>query len=897
VEGAKLTKNIKSPTVDRLPGLFRLALPLDLTMEVAPGVTAVKIVQEVVKELVKLEGSVDEICEIIVIVHKHHPQVLEPVLANILAKTLSSPANIPVFPCVLDVMVKLRQVPKLFSKLFLYLRSTDPGPNLTWSPSDLELLGATLASLPRVQYLEMWKSLNYHFSSDILSAPSQAKAEQVCFVLSPILSTLLLHSQLADHNLPSTLVPRIQDLMDTTATNLQALLCKENLSGIFRRMVLEVGSSLADLSKLFLNYRDMQESAAVTELTRALVDKVQEEDWVESDSKKRLLVPWYLVNKEKSIERQDCALSALLVSPSSIKQIPDNILLNSVEDITSLPSPVLEHPVLCGVVIYKVLVKLNREENLFIPEFSHWRCEGLDKLDSYLGKSLGSCLTTFFHSEMLSTKMEQKDLDALGKLPLEYLPSSLKLGATLACLAQVFRKGTGTVQEFGLVGRCLESTEIFRFIDAGKFLNDMLGLQNVPLDVINVVTKSITRFTKPIRDVEGGFKLEESGQDKNNLHLTVCVALLGSLSKTVCEGGEGTDKKEASNTLANKISKHIVKIFKKRNLDNSEQIDILCAAASEMIKMYSKSGLGKMSKMVHKMVELALSESCKSMNRLLGEICRNLDNLEKDMLPEDWKVQGWKAMTSSYDEDCEGLTKALLKVSSPDELLEMLEHALENQASNLHFWKVLVCSEVSEVCVKVKNDCIERCVAGVCKAVHGVEGSTELEGLAEFLSSIFSSSPPCVSTQTEVLCLGTLLVLPHDSAPAALSALASFLSHRATLSTRTITITTLIIRNFLCNTASTATLHALQKVLGLFSRHKADYSSVLPHLVADLVTTLASSPPPSRAILSTSIYPLLDMLDNHSFQYLSSNLSPATNEIFKHLLTSYNSSHKFKGKV
>ena len=194
-------------------------------------------------------------------------------------------------------------------------------------------------------------------------------------------------------------------------------------------------------------------------------------------------------------------------------------------------------------------------------------------------------------------------------------------------------------------------------------------------------------------------------------------------------------------------------------------------------------------------------------------------------------------------------------------------------------------------------DCIERCVAVVCKAVHGVEGSTELEGLAEFLSSIFSSSPPCVSTQTEVLCLGTLLVLPHDSAPAALSALASFLSHRATLSTRTITITTLIIRNFLCNTASTATLHALQKVLGLFSRHKADYSSVLPHLVADLVTTLAGSPPPSRAILSTLIYPLLDMLDNPSLQYLSSNLSPATNEIFKHLLTSYNSSHKFKGKV
>ena len=897
MEGAKLTKNIKSPCVKWLPGLFKLALPLDLSMEVAPGVTVVKIVQEVVKELIKLEGLSEELCDIIITVHKHHPQVLEPVVANILAKTLSSQANISLFTCVLDVMVKLRQVPKLFSKLFLYLRTTDPGPDLSWSISDLELLGATLATLPRVQFLEMWKSLNYHFSSDILSAPTQAKAEQVCSVLSPILATLLLHSQLADHNLPSTLVPRIQDLMDTTASNLQAVLCKEKLSGKFRRMVLEVGSSLAELSKLFQNYRDLQESVAVSELTRALVDKVQEQDWEECDSKKRLLVPWYLDNKEKSIEKPDYALSALLVSPSCIKQIPDDTLLTSVEQITSLPAPVLEHPVLCGVVIYKILVKLNREENLFIPEFSHWRSVGLDRLDSYLGKSLGSCLTTFFHSEMLSTKMEQKDLDALEKLPLEYLPSSLKLGATLACLAQVFRKGDGTVQEFGLVGRCLETTEIFRFLDAGKFLNDMLGLQNVPIDIIKVVTKSIARFTKPIRDVEGAFNLEESGQDENNLHLTVCVSLLGSLSKTVCEGGEGTDKKEASRSLSDKISKHVVKIFKKKNLDNSEQIDLLCDAAAEVIKIYSKSGLGKMSKLVHKMTELSLSESCKAMKRLLGEICRNLDHLEKDLLPEDWKVQGWKAMIASYDEDCEGLARALLKVSSPDELREMLEYALEKQEYNLHFWKALVYSEVPEECVKVKKDSIERCVTGVCKAVHGEECSKEREGLAEFLSSVFSSSPPCVSTQTEVLCLGTLLVIPQHSAPAALSALASFLSHRATLSTRTITITTLIIRNFLSTTASLATLHALQKVLGLFSRHKADYSSVLPHLVADLVTTLSSSPPANRAVLSTSLFPLLDMLDNHSFQYLSSNLSPATNEIFKHLLTSYNSSHKFKGKV
>lgn len=40
---------------------------------------------------------------------------------------------------------------------------------LSWAESDLKLFGSTLGSLPRVQYLEMSKSLNYHFFADIVS--------------------------------------------------------------------------------------------------------------------------------------------------------------------------------------------------------------------------------------------------------------------------------------------------------------------------------------------------------------------------------------------------------------------------------------------------------------------------------------------------------------------------------------------------------------------------------------------------------------------------------------------------------------------------------------------------------------------------------------------------------
>ena len=43
--------------------------------------------------------------------------------------------------------------------------------------------------------------------------------------------------------------------------------------------------------------------------------------------------------------------------------------------------------------------------------------------------------------------------------------------------------------------------------------------------------------------------------------------------------------------------------------------------------------------------------------------------------------------------------------------------------------------------------------------------------------------------------------------------------------------------------------------------------------------------------------PDLDMLEKHAFTFLSANLDPSVNELFKVLLENFNTKHKFKGKV
>jgi len=901
VEGGKLVNALKkNKATFAVNVLFNIALPLDLSVELKTGYTVAKNVQEVVKDIITSKGITLETAEIIASVHKHHPQLLEPLVGLILHKYLeNSDATGEVFENLVDVMLKLRQFPKMISKLFLHLRSVDLELDLVWSESDLAKFGSALSSLPRVQSLEMWKTLNYHLTTDVLGAETEPeKVDKFASVLSSLLSTVLLHSQLADHNLPSSLLPRIQDLMETTQSCMETLFAMDKLSMSFQNMLIDVTFAISELSKLFVTYRGLSQFESGSAFAQKLAAKILENQQMQTlTGARRLLVKYGLENKsyDRIFSNPEEALKELEPSPDVIDHIPDTVLLKSVKTASNVSGPLLEHPRFCSAVVFVMLEKINKQENFYIPGFDQWRND-LASLDSYLGKSVVSSFTALLHSELPGSELNSEDLVFLGKLPLENLPAVLKLAATLACLSQVLRKSKSPVC-FSLSARCMETTDLFRFVDAGRFLNQILALEDATDELIEIVAKSVGRFSKTIKDVDANFhEFEENVRNENNLHLKASVCLLNSLSKSLNEGTEGTDKKVAGKALADKISKHVAKIFKKRNLDNLDQTDLLCEGAAEVVKIYGKTGLGKMSKLVHKMVELSTTEHCKSWKYLLGVVCDNLEYLDSEVLPDNWKLGAWEIVTRKFVLDCRSLLQSLMKSAAAPELEEMLRVLLEKDLLNLQLWQSIISSEVPQTSMEAKKVGIEQAVAKICKLVP-TENFSQIEDLPAFLNSVFSSSPPCVSTQLEVVCLGSLFFTSSSSAPACLSSLGSFLSHRGTLSTRTIPITTSLIRHFISPTPSTQTLLALQKVLGLFSRHKADYSSVLPYLMADLLHLLSSLPPQSKSILTTSIYPLFDMLDKHSFEYLSSNLPPATNEIFKHTLTNYNANHKFKGKV
>ena len=170
----------------------------------------------------------------------------------------------------------------------------------------------------------MWKSINYHLSFDIVSG----QADQFAAVLSPILSTVLINSELADHSLPSSLLPRIQDLMDNILASLETVFDIDNISGKLKRLVVEASYSL---SKLFVEYRWLKQFGKQKVFAQNVASRVGEaQDWQNSPAARRLLVSFCQEIRAPILEGCEEAFEELEATPDIIDQMPDATLLKIV---------------------------------------------------------------------------------------------------------------------------------------------------------------------------------------------------------------------------------------------------------------------------------------------------------------------------------------------------------------------------------------------------------------------------------------------------------------------------------------------------------------------------------------------------------------------------------------
>ena len=849
-------------------GLFRVALPLDLSVELRSGYHLGEYLSDIVTYLAAEQGLSTDLKTVVKSLHTHHPQLLEPLVSILTIKLLedNQDGNLEFFSHLLDVQIKLRQVPKIISKLFLHLRKYKKLSDLCWNPLDLQLLGTSITSLPKVQSLEMWKSLNYHFSSDVLDARDESKVDPIACVLGPIFHTVLVNSELADHNLPSTLVKRIEDLLEDTLLNLEKLKSKANMSTAEKMLHSEVSSAIAELGDLFVKYRKNGVSTSSSNAAEHQHSSTARSTQL-SSPKKDLLQ-----------EIEYC--------PDLLDSLPETSLLQLIEEEIPSNSSLLESLNFCSRIIFRSLTVLNKDETLFIPEFDHWRLESFSQLNSYLGKSISTALSSVLHSEEPKYSLPAKYLQKLRQLPLEHLPTVLKLSSSLIFIALLLCSEKGDEKDMLELEccRCLETTDLFRFIDAGMFLSKLLCL-NVGDEMLEVVCKSAGRFTKSITDLEIYFEELE----KNDVELKASMFILKVQRRMLNEGTE-TDKNRASKILADRILKFVLVKFEKRNLENRTELDIFCQLSGYLVDIYAKKEPGKLSTMLSTMVNLSLDEKCNSWEILLKSVCNNLLFLYS-FVPQDWREKSFKMLVDENEFSDPEVLRALLKTATAKELESMMQFLSEKNLVTIKPWIQIIQSEVDESCVTIKRFWVEKAVRRICSDIPNLEHGQ----LSNFFKTIFTSSPPCISQHAEISCLGCLQLLPPHLLSGPLSV---FISHRSNLSTKVIPIISSIIRQSISQCSVTVEeMNRLQKVLGLLPRHKTDYVPVISYVIADLLHFLHSLPTKDRGLLTIPIYPLLDLLEKHSLAFLSSNLPPATNELFKLIFSHYNISHKFKGKV
>ena len=840
------------------------------------------------------------------------------------------------FVIILDVMLKLRQLPKLISKLLLHLRTLDLGTTVVkyrWFAADLDRLGAAVTQVPRAQQLEMWKTLNYHLEAD-----GAAGCQNWARILLPLLNTLLVHCTLADHNVPSTLLPRIRDLAESSLARLQ-LVCSPLSSSEVIDLYYTASRALLELGRLLLTHRNLN-LTGLQEFQNGLVSAVLKQPKSASPSSYKVLVHGLLTDKNQAVAIFDAVGGQLCRSPD----VDPVLLLSSAP--ASLYGSIdmnffrraaaedLENPLCAALLIHRLTFNIHNSLVSFNTSFlmlaplvvsSHlWSSSELwYSLDSELGRVLQTLARQL---QDWSPGLKSANVQTIATvaadfcrlstlLPLEHLPRCLKLAATLLSLTLVYCfSSQSTVPAYltPVLARCLETTDLFRYANAGNCIVRLLGADFDAEDTHNMLFSTVlpvtmTRFTKTLVEITAVYPdLEVHNSDTSAFRkMSFLVGCLEQLPRPILDSQVAAEKRDAASALATKICKSVNRLSKLGPHPASQEN--LRRAAVTLVKIYGKTKPDKIAKCVRRLLNSSREEDGDQVGcdlALYGELLAlNEDSLG---LPDNWKQQAWAQSLRQLDspgaprDAATALAQHILSAASLAELEPICAELDSHQPLAMAKLLLAVSRDIAnEDCRRLVQARLDSLVTGL------LTGQLGDEQLSDLVSAIVGCTTATVTSGVEVLALAALgRIRPLSNRTLAL--LVTFVNHRPNISTRHIPLVCALVRQHLhCiekaeESEATAMVAHLQNLFGLMGRKREDWANVAPYLLADVLNSclaVVSISPRVKQELVLASHSLLDMqVSQHSYEYLGARLPPATNEIFKVVLQNYKQHHKFTGK-
>jgi hypothetical protein len=843
------------------------------------------------------------------------------------------------FSLVLDVMLKLRQLPKLVSKLLLHVRSLSSArASYHWPAADLDRLGTALTQLPRVQQLEIWKTLNYHLEADCSGQPTT----WVPLIL-PLLKVVFLHSTLADHNVPSTLLTRVQDLAEVSLSRLhQAVVASTMAADLYY----EAGVSLLQQGQLLLAYRNLDISG-LKPFRDSLVAAVLKQQKLQHPRKLSLPALQVLIHCLQTDGSESDAIwkaaGGELLASAQVNALPLFALPPVFQCSSSLE--ILRHhetsrvdvesPRFAALVLYYMTRGIhNRQQEsssllATLAGSSHlWSSpEFWPDLDSELGRALQALARQL--QEESSPEMrpiEDESIQSIGAdfcrlaaiLPLEHLPRCLKMAVTLLGLNLVYSQTFDAVLTSALgaiLARCMENTDIFRYMNAATFLLRLLGtgLEGETALLSTVLPLTLTRFTKTLVEITAVYPdldVQTVAEPKYLRRLAFLTGCLEQLPRPILDSQVAGEKRDAAASLAAKINKTMCRLTKSVPDISAGLEPLLFRAAVPLVKIYGKAKPDKIAKYIRRLLEKGGTEDesqkpgCGPALALYSELM-SLEGNPLD-LPEDWKQLAWTQSLNHLAGDASVVSAA---TALAEKILTAAKRAeLVNLCADLDGRPALAMTKLLLACSRGVSDveCKRLVQARLDSLVTSLLTSEELadEQLLELVGTVVGCPAAAVTSGVEVLALAALTRLPPALAARSLALLVAFVNHRPNISTRHIPLVCSLVRQHLHHlerTPDTAAAGLLQNLFGLMGRKREDWANVAPYLMADVLNSCLSvgmvACPQVKQELVLACHCLMDIcVSQHSYEYLSARLPPATNELFKVVLQNYRQHHKFTGR-
>merc|ERR1711970_743452 len=782
--------------------------------------------------------------------------------------------GVQIFQLIIDVELKLRQLPKFISKFQMYLRNYDGNVYLNDSCfSDVE---NAINQIPRGQNLEIWRTILYHGGADFFSnIEDKALSKRVWMTCLPILRAVFTSGHLVDHNLPDNFVSKLKLLINSTFTEL--ILKVEDVANkavdltasIFYHNFVSDFLEFVHLLSLYKNIEFNQIDQYRTKLIESIVSQKEIGGYGK-------LISFSIRNHSKH---------ELELLNMFAKDLPNEVVLSNTkkidgEDKFGLICEVEQMD--CEENVDGIALRLSQQfanfhkktgKFLALSDQNLWLSKDSEQLWNVLKKEL---------DDLTDQNISIEDLDLeLRNLPIENLPKVLKLGATLVFFIHLLHSPSN--ESCSQLGRCLPSNKFFKLINYYGFLKKILDLNFEMSQYLldNLASEFIFK--------DGLLKLEgQAAEICDNIHegrvnYTHFFSLFVEKLNQVCvQSSTGWSQHK---DLFIKFRHKLIKSFMK--LEISDKYMVHHVQVAIVIINIEQQQLDHKIEKADKYVKKVLTASIES-----GEGLQMVYNLLqagerfKHLLTSDVLESAWKLFLEQDATD--DSTKTAIKI------LNCLDTSQRTSFLSYDHHTYKIAMVLTAIKHTVKSDNLSTLEHLLLKILE--EEDVNLEDKTGLLLHICESRASAVSADVVVGALCMLMSLQGGYCSSKTATILDIFvkNNLALCSHKYIHCMVELLRHHLKHLADADTCEAqhisllLLKIFKQLGRKKLAWQNFTHYLVPDVITALNQAKDQNvKHLLVETMYVLLDLCEYSKREYISVSFPADANEVFKAVLKDY----------